>query len=245
MFIRIPLVALTFGSLWQAAAVAAVIDNHPARLVDRVFAPQFALTSERKSLGPLTYQNREAYWVALAKRNAEDRAWALANVVPVVEGPWGSIASKKVYYFGIDVTGERVTLPKVSNLWRWSPIDVQIPHSGRAPDANYVLPSGAEVVVPIQLGPLMPGILIERPTGEQPIQATGSIDGKDFYFRERDGYWSLSIGGADIIAKPEWYHEEGDYTLDVPDTDAVYKFIARVAGQYRSGAPTMAKNQRQ
>ena len=78
-----------FGSLWQAAAVAAVIDNHPARLVDCVFAHQFALTSERKSLGPLTYQNREAYWVALAKRNAEDRAWALANVVPVVEGPWG------------------------------------------------------------------------------------------------------------------------------------------------------------
>ena len=134
-----------------------------------------------------------------------------------------SIASKKVYYFGIDVTGERVRLPKVSNLWRWSPIDFQIPHSGCAPDANYVVPSGAEVVVPIQLGPLMPGILIERPTGEQPIQATGSIDGKDFYFCERDGYWSLSIGGADIIAKPEWYHE-------VPDTDAVYKFIARVAG---------------
>lgn len=242
MFIRIPLVALTFGLLWQAAAVAAVVDNHPARPIDHVFAHQFTLTSERKSLGPLTYQNLGTYWAARAKQNAEDRAWALANVAPVVEGPWGSIADKKVYYFGIETTGERIKLPKVSNLWRWSPIDVQVPHSGRAPDTHHVVSSGTEIVVPIQLGPLMPGILIERPTGEQPIQATGLIDGKDFYLRERDGYWSLSIGGADVIAKPEWYHEEGDYTLDVPDTDAVYKFIARVAGQYRSGVPTMAKS---
>ncbi|MDK4706072.1 hypothetical protein PH562_27750 [Rhizobium sp. CNPSo 4062] len=55
----------------------------------------------------------------------------------------------------------------------------------------------------------------------------------------------LSIGGADVIAKPEWYHEDGDYTLDVPDAVTVYKFIARVAGQYRNGAPTMAENWRQ
>ena len=167
------------------------------------------------------------------------------GVAPVVEGPWGSVASKKVYYFGVDTAGERIKLPEVSNLWRWSPVDIQVPHSGRPPDSYYVVPSGPDIVVPIQLGPPMPGILIERPTGEQPVQATGLIDGKDFYLRERDGYWSLSIGGADVIAKPEWYHEEGGYTLNVPDTDAVYKFIARVAVQCRSGVPTMAKNSRQ
>jgi len=49
-----------------------------------------------------------------------------------------------------------------------------------------------------------------------PVQARGLIDGKDFYLSEHDGYWSFSIGGTDIMSKPECYHEEGDDTLDVP-----------------------------
>ncbi|WP_414125483.1 hypothetical protein [Rhizobium sp. BR 317] len=61
-----------------------------------------------------------------------------------------------------------VVAPEISNLWRWKPDAVQITASKSAPDTYYVVPSGPDVVVPIELGPLMPGILMERPTGSQP-----------------------------------------------------------------------------
>lgn len=44
--------------------------------------------------------------------------------------------------------------------------------------------------------------------GNCPVQAEGTIDGYEFYFRARGEKWSMAIGGADIIAAPDWYYEE-------------------------------------
>lgn len=46
--------------------------------------------------------------------------------------------------------------------------------------------------------------------GNCPVQSEGTIDGKEFYFRARHNHWSMSIGGDDLIGKPDWYYEE-DY----------------------------------
>ncbi len=245
MCLRALLIALTCGLAAQAAPATAFVGNHPAGHLDGIFTHQFTLAGDRKPLGPTTYQNWGEHLAAQAKQSDEDRSWALANVTPVVEGPWGSIASTKVYYFGIDAAGKRITLPEISNLWRFRPETVQIPASDHVHDTYYVVTSNPDIVIPIELGPLMPGILIERPRGEHPLEAKGLIDGKDFYLRQRDGYWSFSIGGADVMSKPEWYHEESDYTRDVPDTGTVYAFIARVAALYRTGASTMTNGLRQ
>ncbi|AZL60590.1 hypothetical protein EI545_18225 [Tabrizicola piscis] len=43
--------------------------------------------------------------------------------------------------------------------------------------------------------------------GNCPVQAEGTIGGKEFYFRARGSRWSMSIGGADVINRPEFYHE--------------------------------------
>ena len=245
MRINITLIALTCGVMSQSGPVAAAVTSQQTMHLNGLVSRHFTLAGDRRSLGPMTYQNWRDQLQARSMQNADDRAWALTNVTPVVEGPWGSIASKKIFYFGINTAGERVKLPEVSDLWRWKPVGIETAVSKGVHDTYYVVPSGPDVVVPIQLGPLMPGILMERPTGSQPIQTTGLIDGKDFYFRERDGFWSLSIGGADVIATPDWYYAEGDYTLDVPNNEAVYDFIAKVAALYRGGIPTMANESRQ
>ena len=244
MRITITAIAFTCAVMSQHGPVTAAVTRQQTIHLNGLVSRHFTLAGDRGSLGPMTYKNWTDQLQARAKRNADDRAWALANVTPVVEGPWGSIASKKVFYFGINTAGERIKLPEVSNLWRWKPDGIEIAVSNGVPDTYCVVPSGPDVVVPIQLGPLMPGILMERLTGSQPIQTTGLIDGKDFYFRERDGFWSLSIGGADVIAKPDWLYAKGQYTLDVPDNDAVYDLIAKVAALYRHGVPTMANDSR-
>lgn len=51
-------------------------------------------------------------------------------------------------------------------------------------------------------------IIIDWIGGNCPVQAEGTIDGKEFYFRARGGHWSLSIGGENVVGEPDWYHEE-------------------------------------
>ena len=245
MRINITAIVLTCAVMSQSGPVTAAVTSQQTMHLNGIFSRHFALAADRRSLGPMTYQNWGDQLQARSKQNADDRAWALANVTPVVEGPWGSIASKNIFYFGINTEGERVKLPEVSNLWRWKPDGIEIPVSNGVPDTYYVVSSGPDIVLPIQLGPLMPGILVERLTGSQPVQTTGLIDGKDFYFRERDGFWFLSIGGADVIAKPDWYYARDQHTLDVPNSSAVCDFIAKVAALYRDGVPTMADDSRQ
>ncbi len=245
MRINITIIALTCGVMAQSGPVAATGASKRMTYLSGIASRHVTLVGDRRSLGPMTYQNWRDQLQARSKQNAADRAWALANVVPVVEGPWPNIPTKKIFYFAIDAAGERIKLPEVSNLWRWKPMSIETAASGRVHGTYYVVPSGPDVIVPIQLGPLMPGILMERLTGSQPIQTTGLIDGEDFCLRERDGFWSLSIGGTDVIAKPDWYYAMVQYTLDVPNGDAVYDFIAKVAALYRAGAPTMVKDSRQ
>lgn len=80
-------------------------------------------------------------------------------------------------------------------------------------------------------------IVIEHLGGNCPVQAEGIIDGKAFYFRSRGAQWSMSIGGADVVGAPEWYHEEpyGEW----PDagwigTDEARAFIEKAAALYRA-----------
>lgn len=46
--------------------------------------------------------------------------------------------------------------------------------------------------------------------GNCPVQAEGTIDGKEFYFRARGDSWSLRIGGNDVVGDPEWRYDQ-DY----------------------------------
>lgn len=80
-------------------------------------------------------------------------------------------------------------------------------------------------------------IVIENIGGFCPVQAEGSIDGKPFYFRARGSHWSLSIGGEDVVVKPEWYHEEGygegPFDAGWMELDEARSFIRKGAGLYR------------
>lgn len=53
----------------------------------------------------------------------------------------------------------------------------------------------------------MPQIDIEWLGGNCPVQAEGTVDGKEFYFRARGQRWSMSIGGEDVVGAPDWYLE--------------------------------------
>ena len=44
--------------------------------------------------------------------------------------------------------------------------------------------------------------------GNCPVQAEGTINGHEFYFRARGDSWSLSVGGPDVVGHPVWYYEQ-------------------------------------
>ncbi|MGO7899540.1 hypothetical protein ACC719_18960 [Rhizobium ruizarguesonis] len=193
---------------------------------------------------PTTYLDyADAYNFGI-QQASDDLAWATANVTPVSEGPRGNVPGVHIFYIGINKAGERIRLPQISSYWRYKPSDVQLAKSDdRDPDALHqsdYIPGTGPGVVRIELGRSMPGILIERPKGSQPIQATGLIDGKDFYFRESDGFWSLSVGGAEIVERPDWYYEEEHDAADELSEEAVYSLVAKGAALFRKGTPTMA-----
>jgi hypothetical protein len=43
--------------------------------------------------------------------------------------------------------------------------------------------------------------------GNCPVQAEGTINGEEFYFRARGQRWSVGIGGK-VVSEPNWYYEE-------------------------------------
>lgn len=196
---------------------------------------------------PTTYLDYADAFKFGIQRTADDLAWATTNVAPVTEGPWGDVPSMQVFYIGIDAAGDRIRLPQISSFWRYKPSGVQLAnsddHDPNAPHQTYYVYGPGPSVVRIELGPSIPGILIERPKGSQPVQSTGLIDGKDFYFREGDGFWSLSVGGADVVDQPDWYYEEEYDAPDELSEDAVYGLITKGAALLRSGTPTMAVEQ--
>ena len=67
-----------------------------------------------------------------------------------------------------------------------------------------------------------PEIVIESIGGQCPVQAEGTIDGKPFYFRARNAYWSIGIGGEDVVCSPEWYFDAPYFDEDDPAKIPVY-----------------------
>ncbi|MVA56294.1 hypothetical protein [Agrobacterium vitis] len=174
------------------------------------------------------------YTKALKEQHAKDVEFARANHAIVTEGPWDGIPSRQVAYIGIDACGKRVHLHEISSSWRFKPISTRV-----------AMAAGGDVIVQrIALGRQLPGMVVGRVAGQAPVQSYGLIDGKDYYFRARGSAWSLSVGGADVVANPEWYYEEpygvwpnAGFITD----DQSYEFIAKAAGLYRSGTATMAE----
>lgn len=76
--------------------------------------------------------------------------------------------------------------------------------------------------------------------GMCPVQAEGTINEKPFYFRARGEDWALSIGGDDVIAKPEWYRRRryGDFPSAgyITHAEAV-NFIRDAGAAYVRGEP--------
>lgn len=48
------------------------------------------------------------------------------------------------------------------------------------------------------------------PSGKCPVQAEGTINGREFYFRSRGEHWSLAVAGnsGDAMAVDAWTHRE-------------------------------------
>jgi hypothetical protein len=77
--------------------------------------------------------------------------------------------------------------------------------------------------------------------GNCPVQAEGTIDGKEFYFRARGDSWSMDIGGDDPVAGGEWSYEEdygkGPYDAGWMTIEEARGFIAKAVAIYRAAAP--------
>lgn len=83
---------------------------------------------------------------------------------------------------------------------------------------------------------MTPEIAIAWLGGNCPVQAEGTINGKEFYFRARGDEWSLRIGGTDVVSAPEWRYSEdyGDdpFAAGWMTEDEARGFIAKAAGLY-------------
>lgn len=83
-------------------------------------------------------------------------------------------------------------------------------------------------------------LVIDWIGGNCPVQAEGTIAGKEFYFRARGNRWSMSIdsdlGPNDRFFNPEWYYQEpyGDGPFDAGwmTEDEARSFIAQAAERY-------------
>ena len=58
-----------------------------------------------------------------------------------------------------------------------------------------------------------PTLVINFYGGACPLQCEGVYQGNAFYFRLRHGVASLSLGGEDVVGKPDYY-EEVELSLD-------------------------------
>jgi hypothetical protein len=74
-----------------------------------------------------------------------------------------------------------------------------------------------------------PSLVIESYGGACPLQCEGFYQGSAYYFRLRHGIASLSLGGRDVVGKPEYYEEvelspeyEGDGFIESSDFIKVF-----------------------
>ncbi len=79
------------------------------------------------------------------------------------------------------------------------------------------------------------GIVIRELGGFCPVQATGTIDGSEFYFRSRGAHWTMGIGGEPILS-PSWFYSEEYGTW--PEAGYITEeeartFISKAATLYR------------
>ena len=83
-------------------------------------------------------------------------------------------------------------------------------------------------------------LVIRRLHGNCPVQAEGTVDGKEFYFRARWEHWTMGIGG-DPVDEPEWFREAkwGDSPVAAGwmPKDEARKFIEQCAGDFSAGRP--------
>jgi hypothetical protein len=79
-------------------------------------------------------------------------------------------------------------------------------------------------------------IVIDYLGGNCPVQAEGTIAGKEFYFRARGDRWSICIGGNDVVMKPEYSYTEkygsGAYDAGWMDEETARGFIYEAAERY-------------
>lgn len=183
---------------------------------------------------------------ATANQRANDEAFALANDAMVTEGPWEGAPSQMVAYIGIDELGQRVRLAAVAEAWRYSPFmgTYRLGGADENLTIRWVQQPDTLVVKRILLGPQIAGMVVGRAGGAAPVQSSGVIDGKDYYFRARGDAWSFSVGGVDLIQSPTWYYEEAYGVW--PDAgrmpaEEAYQFIEKAAALYRAGTPTMVR----
>ena len=83
-------------------------------------------------------------------------------------------------------------------------------------------------------------VFIELMGGNCPVQAEGTVGGKEFYFRARGCHWRLCIGGADPVGSPEWEHAE--WYGQWPDAgwmteEEAEAFLRAAAARYLAGLP--------
>jgi hypothetical protein len=80
---------------------------------------------------------------------------------------------------------------------------------------------------------------IEQIGGQCPVQAEGKLDGNEFYFRARGERWTLSVGGADVVASPDWHYEEsyGESRFDAGwmSKEEALNFLRKAANLYHRG----------
>jgi hypothetical protein len=71
--------------------------------------------------------------------------------------------------------------------------------------------------------------------GYCPVQAWGTIKGKQFYFRAKGSHWQIGIGG-DTLRHPEWTHREkypgGEFDAGFMSEEEALKFINFAAETY-------------
>lgn len=75
-------------------------------------------------------------------------------------------------------------------------------------------------------------------TGFCPVQAEGTYQGKQFYFRARGNHWAFYIGTNNPYGDPEWQYSEpyGDEPFEagwMPEAEAI-GFIEQSLRQYQA-----------
>lgn len=80
-------------------------------------------------------------------------------------------------------------------------------------------------------------VFIDMIGGNCPVQAEGTINKTvKFYFRARGEHWSLSVGGTDPVADPDFYYQRRygtePFAAGWMSEDEARAFIAEAADVY-------------